>query len=87
MSAAGPVRDGERLISVAALGGFPVAVLVLHDPAGTAADTERVAVEYATMVLAMEIARMQSLAQTERGCGPTSCSTSLGIRARTRPRC
>ena len=29
MSAAGPVREGERLLSVAALGGSPVAVLVL----------------------------------------------------------
>ena len=36
MTAAGPVREGERLFSVAALGGSPVAVLVLHDPAGTA---------------------------------------------------
>ena len=50
---------------MAALGGTPVAVLVLHDPAGTAADTERVAVEHATTVLTMEIARMQSLAQGE----------------------
>jgi hypothetical protein len=50
---------------VAALGGSPVAVLVLHDPAGTAADTERVAVEHATTVLTMEIARLQHLAQGE----------------------
>lgn len=50
---------------MAALGGSPVAVLVLHDPAGTAAGTERVAVEHATTVLTMEIARMQSLAQGE----------------------
>ena len=65
VAAAGPVTDGERLISVAAIGGSPVAVLVLHDPAGTAADTKRVAVEHATTVLTMEIARMQSLAQGE----------------------
>ena len=65
VTATGPVMEGERLISVAALGGSPVAVLVLHDPAGTAADTERVAVEHATTVLTMEIARMQSLAQGE----------------------
>ena len=65
MSAAGPVREGERLLSVAALGGSPVAVLVLHDPAGTAAGTERVAVEHATTVLTMEIARLQHLAQGE----------------------
>ena len=65
IAAAGPIREGERLISVAALGGSPIAVLVLHDPAGTAADTERVAVEHATTVLTMEVARMQSLAQGE----------------------
>ena len=65
MSAAGPVREGERLLSVAVLGGSPVAVLVLHDPAGTATDTERVAVEHATTVLTMEIARLQHLAQGE----------------------
>ena len=65
MSAAGPVREGERLISVAALGGSPVAVLVLHDPAGTAAGTQRVVAEHATTVLTMEIARRQHLAQGE----------------------
>ena len=65
MSAAGPVQEGERLLSVAALGGSPVAVLVLHDPAGTAAGTERMAVEHATTVLTMEIARLQHLAQGE----------------------
>ncbi len=65
VAAAGPVREGERLILVAALGGSPVAVLILHDPAGTAADAERVAVEHASTVLAMEIARMQSVTQGE----------------------
>ena len=65
LTATGPVREGERLISVAALGGSPVAVLVLHDPAGTAADTERVALEHATTVLTTEIARLQHLAQDE----------------------
>jgi sugar diacid utilization regulator len=65
MTATGPVREGENLISVAALGGSPVALLVLHDLPGTAADTERVAVEHATTVLTMEIARMQHLAQGE----------------------
>src|SRR6202035_359226 len=33
VTATGPVMEGERLISVAALGGSPVAVLVLYDPA------------------------------------------------------
>jgi sugar diacid utilization regulator len=65
VTATGPVREGERLISVATLGGSPVAVLVLHDPAGTAAGSERVAVEHATTVLTMEIARLRHLAQDE----------------------
>ena len=65
LAATGPVREDERLISVAALGGSAVAVLVLHGPAGTAADIERVAVEHATTVLTMEIARLQSVAQGE----------------------
>ena len=65
MSAAGPVQEGKRLFSVATLGGSPVALLVLYDPAGTAAGTERVAVEHATTVLTMEIARLQHLAQGE----------------------
>ncbi len=65
LAATGPVREDERLISVATLGGSAVAVLVLHGPAGTAADIERVAVEHATTVLTMEIARLQSVAQGE----------------------
>jgi sugar diacid utilization regulator len=65
VTAAGPVRDGEHLVSVALLGGAPVGVLVLHDPDGTAVETERVAIEHATTVLAMELARLQTLAEAE----------------------
>jgi sugar diacid utilization regulator len=65
MAAAGPVREGERLVSVALLGGTPVGMLVLRDPGGTAGDTERMAIEHATTVLAMEAARLQSLAQAD----------------------
>lgn len=65
VAAAGPVRDGERLVSVARLGGTPVGMLVLRDPDGTAGDTERMAIEHATTVLAMEIARLQNLAQID----------------------
>src|SRR5580693_2100088 len=50
VAAAGPVRDGERLVSVARLGGTPVGMLVLRDPDGTAGDTERMAIEHATTV-------------------------------------
>jgi sugar diacid utilization regulator len=64
-TAAGPVRDGEVLVSVAQLGGVPVAVLALRDPEGTSADAERVTVEHATTVLAMEVAQLQGLAQAD----------------------
>jgi sugar diacid utilization regulator len=65
MDAAAPIRDGDRLVSVARLSGQAMGVLVLHDPAGTAMQTERVAVEHATTVLAAELARLQTMAETE----------------------
>jgi sugar diacid utilization regulator len=65
MTVAGPVWKGERLYSVAVLGGAAVGVLVLHDPDRAAGQTELVAMEYATTVLAMEIARLQSLAESD----------------------
>jgi len=61
MDASGPVRDGDRLISVARLSGTPVGVLVLADPDRTAGEAERVAIEHATTVLAMEVARLQTV--------------------------
>jgi len=65
MKAAAPVRDGERLISVAVLGGKALGVLVLHDPDETAVEAERVAIEHATTVLSMELARLQTVAEAE----------------------
>jgi DNA-binding PucR family transcriptional regulator len=62
MAAAGPMRDGERLFSLARLNGAAMGVLVLHDPVGTAEKVERVAIEHATTVLTMELARLQTLA-------------------------
>jgi sugar diacid utilization regulator len=61
MDAPGPVRDGDRLISVARLSGTPVGVLVLADPDRSAGEAERVAIEHATTVLAMEVARLQTV--------------------------
>jgi sugar diacid utilization regulator len=65
MAAAGPIRDGERLFSVARLNGVAMGVLVLHDPVGTAEKVERVAIEHATTVLTMELARLQTLADAD----------------------
>ena len=65
MKAAAPIRDGERLVSVAMFSGHPQGVLVLHDPDETAVEAERVAIEHATTVLSMELARLQTVAETE----------------------
>jgi DNA-binding PucR family transcriptional regulator len=65
MAAASPIRDQERLVSVAVLGGAPMGVLAVRDPDGTAGDSERMAIEHATTVLTIELARLQSLIETE----------------------
>jgi sugar diacid utilization regulator len=65
MTVAGPVWAGERLYSVVVLGGAPVGVLILRDPDSTAGDTELVVMEHATTVLAMEIARLQGVAESD----------------------
>jgi sugar diacid utilization regulator len=65
MTAADPVWEGERLYSVAVLGGAPVGVLVLRDPDRPAGHTELVAMKHATAVLAMEITRLHSLAESD----------------------
>jgi sugar diacid utilization regulator len=64
MAASGPVRDDDRLISAARVAGDPVAVLVLADPGQTAGEAERVAIEHATTVLAMEVASLQNLEES-----------------------
>jgi hypothetical protein len=65
MAAGGPIRDAKRLFSVALLGGVAVGVLVLHDPDGAAEEAERVTLEHATTVLAMEFARLLTQADAE----------------------
>ena len=65
MAAAGPIRAGERLFSVARLNGTAVGVLVVHDPVGSAEKVEQVAIEHATTVLAMELARLHAQAEAQ----------------------
>jgi len=65
MAAGRPVRSGPCLCSVAMLSAMPVGVLVLHDPDGTAGEIERAALGHAGTVLAMEVARMQSVTETD----------------------
>jgi DNA-binding PucR family transcriptional regulator len=60
-----PIRDGGRLLAVAQPRSDVLGVLVLIDSDGTAGEHELVALEHGATVLAMELARLQSLAETE----------------------
>ena len=60
-----PFRDGGRLVTLARLRDDVVGVLALIDPVGRAGEQERVALEQGATVLAMELARIQSLAEAE----------------------
>jgi sugar diacid utilization regulator len=60
-----PIREGDRLIAIASPRADVVGVLALIDPAGTAGDEAHVALEHGATVLAMELARLRSLAETE----------------------
>lgn len=65
MAEAAPLHEGGRLIAVARPRNDVVGVLVLLDPDGTADETARVALEHGATVLAVELSRLQSLAETE----------------------
>lgn len=60
-----PIRDGGRVVAVARPQHDVVGVLVLVDPAHTVGDAQLRALEHGTTVLAMELARLRSLAETE----------------------
>lgn len=60
-----PVREGGRLLAIARPREDLLGVLVLVDPAGAAGESEQVALEHGATVLAMELARLRSLADTE----------------------
>jgi sugar diacid utilization regulator len=64
-AATAPVREGTRVVSLAGLAGRPAGVLVVHDDAGTAWASERMAIEHATTVLTMELSRLQAAAQQD----------------------
>jgi sugar diacid utilization regulator len=63
--AGGPIRDSGRLMVVVNPRDDFVGVLALEDPDGAAGDAERSALEYAARVLAVELARLWSIADTE----------------------
>lgn len=60
-----PARDGERLLMLASPRADVVGVLVLFDPDRTADSADLVALEHGTTVLAMELARLRGIADTE----------------------
>ena len=60
-----PIREGARLIAVAHPGGAGLGVLVLFDVEGTAGEQGVTALEHGATVLAMDLARLHSLAESE----------------------
>jgi sugar diacid utilization regulator len=60
-----PIRDGGRLLALAHPQGDILGVIVLVDPAGTAGEHELMALEHGATILAMELARVRSLAESE----------------------
>ena len=60
-----PIREAGRLVAIASPAADVLGVLALVDPAGNAGDQEQIAIEHGATVLAMELARLRSLAETE----------------------
>jgi sugar diacid utilization regulator len=60
-----PVRDGERLILLASPRTDVIGVLALVDPRQRADGADLVALEHGATVLAMELARLRGIADTE----------------------
>jgi sugar diacid utilization regulator len=68
-AAPGAIRVDGRLVCVAQLAGTAVGVIVLADPGDSAGEAERMTVEYAAAVLAMEATRVQSMRESHaRAC-------------------
>ncbi len=61
----GPIREGGRLVAIANPSVDVLGVLALVDPARAAGDQEQIALEHGATVLAMELARLRSLAEAE----------------------
>lgn len=61
-----PVYDGRTWLVLADPGGDVLGVIALVDPARSASEIDLAALEYAATVLSVELARLQSVAETER---------------------
>jgi sugar diacid utilization regulator len=60
-----PLRERDRVLAVAQPGDEVLGVLTLIDPSRTAGPYEKLALEFAAVVLAMEMAHKRSLAEIE----------------------
>ena len=65
LDAAGPIRHGGRLVVAAQPRDDVVGILALVDPDEVAGDDARVAIEHGATVLAIELARLSGIAETE----------------------
>jgi sugar diacid utilization regulator len=68
-TAGGPVRERDRLLALALSREDIFGVIALVDPKGLAGEAEQVALEHGATVLATELARLRSLAETELRLG------------------
>lgn len=73
-----PIRLGHRLIAVARPRPDVIGVLSLHDPEGAAGDQEIMALEHGATVLAMELAQLRSVADTELRLGRDVVADLIG---------
>lgn len=60
-----PTRDGGRLVALARPRGDLLGVIALIDPRGACGEHELVALEHGATILAMELARLRSLAEAD----------------------
>jgi sugar diacid utilization regulator len=60
-----PLREGGNLLALAHPQGDVLGVILLVDPAGAAGEHELMALEHGATILAMELARVRSLAESE----------------------
>jgi sugar diacid utilization regulator len=63
--ARGPVRDRDRLVALAKLGNEVLGAIALMDPNRSAGDSEKIALEHANTVLALELAHLRALGEIE----------------------
>lgn len=60
-----PIRDGGRVLALAHPHGDILGVILLVDPQGSAGEQALMALEHGATILAMELARVRSLAESE----------------------